>query len=188
MELTKKYSGTGLGLAISKGLTELLGGKIWLDTSYQDGAKFIFTIPYHQIDYFMHTEPITDADKKRYNWEGRSILIAEDDDCNYQLLEILLQQTNASIIRAKTGKEAVSIFSGDHDFSVVLMDIQLPELNGYEATRAILKINPRIPVIAQTAYAMSEDRSKAMEAGCIDYIAKPIRKNQLFNLLDRYLQ
>ena len=116
------------------------------------------------------------------------ILIAEDDDSNYHLLNIMLKATKANIIWAHNGREAVELCTKNQNIDLVLMDIKMPVMTGIEATREIKKINSQLPVVAQTAYTLNGDYEKVREAGCDDYIEKPIRKGKLFNILTKYLR
>jgi len=121
------------------------------------------------------------------NWKNRKILIVEDEDLNYMFLEKLLANTGIEMIRASTGIEAIDAVKNENTIDLILMDIKLPEMDGLTATREIKKINPIIPVIAQTAYAMKGDREEIMEAGCDAYIAKPIKVEDLISKIDSYL-
>lgn len=121
-----------------------------------------------------------------FNWSNKTILIAEDVESNYLFLEEVIGRTGANILWATNGQNAIDIFT-QNDIDLILMDIQMPLLNGFDATREIKKINPKIPVISQTAYAMAEDRGKSIAAGCDDYISKPISSQKLLNLIDKYL-
>ncbi len=117
-----------------------------------------------------------------------TILIAEDDDTSFSLLETILKKENFHIIRACNGSEAVDLFKQNKDVKCILMDIKMPIMNGIEATSIIKSINPEVPVIAQTAYAFNIEREKVMAAGCNDYITKPISKKLLMMLLDKYFK
>ena len=114
------------------------------------------------------------------------ILIAEDVESNFLYLNAVLSKIKAEIFWAKNGLEAVEIFQ-NHDVDLILMDLQMPDMNGFEATRTIKKINPEIIIIAQTAFAMSDDREKAIQAGCNDYLPKPIKSNDLLQIVQKYL-
>ena len=116
------------------------------------------------------------------------ILIAEDVESNYLYLNAVLSKINAQILWAKNGQEAVDLFRKQKNVDLILMDLQMPEMNGYEATQIIKAEDPSIPIIAQTAFAMSDDREKAIEAGCDDYLAKPIKSKDLLNLVEKYIQ
>ncbi|WP_163715280.1 response regulator [Mangrovibacterium lignilyticum] len=119
--------------------------------------------------------------------DSLKILIAEDVESNFLYLNAVLSKIKADIVWAKNGREAVELFKEHQDFDLILMDLQMPEMNGYEATRHIKSMNPAIPVIAQTAFAMAEDRAKALDAGCDDYLAKPIRSKDLLNLVEKFM-
>ncbi len=182
----KLYGGTGLGLSISKGLAEKLGGKIWIESVINKGSTFYFNIPYkpginfersYRIDYQID-----------YNWTGKTILIAEDEDVNYNLLETILSPTSSKILRAKTGLEVIKLCENNKNIDLVLMDIKMPDLNGLEATKRIKVFRKNLPVIAQTAYAMSTDEENCLQSGCDDYISKPLRIDELLRKIDRYLK
>jgi CheY-like chemotaxis protein len=115
------------------------------------------------------------------------ILLVEDDQTSIVVVEWMLRSENYRIIRASTGREAVTSFKDNPEISLILMDLKMPDMNGFEATAEIRKHNPYIPIIAQTAYALAGDKQKALEAGCTDYLAKPIRKTELLNMINKYL-
>jgi CheY-like chemotaxis protein len=116
------------------------------------------------------------------------ILIAEDDESSFQLLSILVKKFAKEIIRVKTGSEAWEVCHNQPDIDLILMDIQMPEMDGYEATRKIREFNTKVIIIAQTAYALDEDKGKALSAGFNDYISKPIKKDLLFGLIKKYFE
>ncbi len=184
---TRKYGGTGIGLFISKHIVDLLGGKIWLESKQDEGSTFYFTLPYSNMQQKDGDTKVFEPAKRSFNWENKVIVIAEDVETNYKFLKAILNSTQAELIWAKDGEEAVSICKENPAVDVVLMDIQMPKLNGYEATAAIKKMNPGIRIIAQTAYAMPNDNIKCIEAGCHDYISKPINSNLLLEKIDNHL-
>lgn len=172
------YGGTGLGLAICKHFSEQMGGNIKVISDIGKGAEFRFELP------FKHTGvklPEIDFKLERpdYEWSGKTILIAEDDESNYFLLNEVLKRTMVKIIWAKDGESAVQMVENDPSVDLVLMDIQMPGMSGYEATSLIKMKRPELPVIAQTAYAMSGEREKSIRAGCDGYISKPLKMNEL---------
>ncbi|MCY1634408.1 response regulator [Marinifilum sp. D737] len=122
-----------------------------------------------------------------YNWEGKVLLVAEDEDFNYIFLEEVLTDTNARLIRARDGEEAIRIFESNPEIDLVLMDMQMPIMNGYDATRNIKKLNQQIPVIAQTAYHYGEAYEEIMAAGCDDFVTKPIDINGLKDVIARFI-
>jgi len=185
--LTRKFGGSGLGLAISKGLIDLLGGDIWVKSVIHGGSEFFFTIPY--IPTFDDEESYRQSEiiPKDYNWSHRVFLIVEDDKVSFKFLEGVFRKTKAKIYHADNGLKAVEFCKTHPDIDIVLMDIQLPVMSGLDATRLIKGIRKELPVIAQTANAMSEDKEKCLEVGCVDYVSKPININVLFSKIDKYL-
>ena len=120
-------------------------------------------------------------------WKGKTILIAEDEIVNYMFLEVLFEETGAILKHASDGAQAIEAVKADPNINVVLMDIKMPNVNGLEATKQIKTIRPQLPIIAQTAYAMQDDEYKALQAGCNDYISKPIDATKLISLMKKYL-
>ncbi|HEX2937058.1 MAG TPA: PAS domain S-box protein [Bacteroidales bacterium] len=179
------YGGTGLGLSIVKGLIGLLGGKIWIESVPDKGSTFYFTFPY-EVDRVPSLPSIAGKERDRFNFRGKTILLVEDDEYNADYLKEALDGTHINIIHSVYGNEAVQIAKTQHP-DLVLMDIRLPDMDGYAASRIIQRSHPDIKIIAQTAYAAVEDRDRAISAGCIDYISKPIKKEALLEMIDRYL-
>lgn len=117
----------------------------------------------------------------------KSILVAEDEDINFLYIREVLKVLNMNVIHAKNGEEAVNYCKNDDSIVLVLMDIKMPLLNGYDATKDIHKFKPNLPIIAQTAFALTEDRKRTLECGCIDYISKPFTREALINITKKYL-
>lgn len=184
---TRKYGGTGLGLPISKGLVNLLGGSIWLDSMPEKGTSFYFTIP-HKVESIKTENGVEghDVDEK-YLWKDKLILVAEDDELNFEYIKIVLEPTQAKVIRAKDGSQAVKICT-NLNFDIILMDIRLPILNGIQATKQLREMGVKTPIVAQTAFAMDDDEKRCLDAGCDKYLAKPISKEKLFSVLDSLLK
>ncbi|MBI9041937.1 response regulator [Lutibacter sp.] len=179
------YGGSGLGLAISKSYVEMLGGKIWLISTEGVGSKFNFTLPYHEIKKEnSHTELIDEnIENKKL---ALTILIVEDDFATQLYLKEILNPLSKKIILANNGLEGLELFNKNLDIDLILMDIQIPDMNGYKVTSEIRQINKEIIIIAQTAYALSGDREKALSAGCNEYLSKPIKQSELFRLIFNY--
>ncbi len=183
---TKKYGGTGLGLTISKQLVEMMGGKIWLRSELNKGSEFKFTLPYVKIEKKESTQAdILSKDKKL---ENKNILIVEDDAASYFLVKEILSNYKLKIFRSENARDAIDILHSTPNMDLILMDIQLPAMNGYDATRIIKKDFPGIPVIAQTANAMEGDRQKALDAGCSDYITKPLSYHDLIEKIRLHIK
>lgn len=135
----------------------------------------------------LFTEYSSNTSGKTYNWRGKTILIAEDTDCSFLYLKTILRHTNAEIIWASTGHEAINVVRENHSIDVVLMDINMPGINGFDATMAIHSIKPDLPVIAQTAYVYDNEVELCYASGCIDYISKPIDKHLLLEKISVFL-
>ena len=122
-----------------------------------------------------------------YNWEGKIIIVAEDVQINFRLLELNLKKTKATIIWAKNGLEVIEL-AKQNDANIILMDIQMPKMNGYEATKIIKEFKPNIPIIAQTAFTMTNEKEESLSSGCDAYITKPINKRELLEMIDKHLK
>lgn len=179
---TRKYGGVGLGLPITKGLVNRLGGTIWLESEPEKGSIFTFTIPYKVEQEVYGEAAVGFQGLMEKQWKDKLILVAEDDDLNFEYIKALLGPTEARIIRAIDGNQAVKICT-NLDFDLILMDIRLPILNGIQATQYIRKMGKTVPIIAQTAFAMDDDKKKCLAAGCDKYIAKPISKEILYTTM-----
>ena len=181
---TKKYGGTGLGLSISRAYVERMGGEIWLNSEFGKGSKFFFKVPYkNALKEETKTPPSTI--KENLVRANLTILIVEDEEINWLYLNEILK-SKAKTLHALNAKMAIEYIRKYPEIDLVLMDIKLPDINGLELTGIIKTINSNVKVIAQTAYALSGDREKAIEAGCSGYITKPIKRQELLNMIDLY--
>ena len=182
------FGGTGLGLSISKEFVELLGGKIWAESVKGEGSIFYFTIPLKRT-FVTKQGSITEKVEinKPEKLDGKKILIVEDEEYSLLILEEFLKPSGVNILTAEDGLQAIQKCVDDPEIDLVLMDIQLPRLDGLEATRRIKKIKSDLPIIAQTANALHEDKQRALSAGCDDYISKPIDSDQLSKMVIKYL-
>lgn len=179
------YGGSGLGLAISKALVQLLDGDIGVESVEGKGSKFFFTIPLRKATCVPEIEK--ESFKHIIPNSITKVLVADDDDTNLFYLEELLTDINLTILKAKNGIQAVEVFKENPDICLVLMDLKMPFMSGFDATRAIKTIAPSVTVIAQTAYALSPDRDAALAVGCDDYIAKPVNQEALYAIISKYI-
>ena len=187
---TMARQGAGLGLAITRSFVEMLGGQIWLESEVGQGSIFYFTLPYQQLAQEQTPQPDeTDAAAElpdASHIKPIKILVVEDDLSSGMYFEMALGPYAREILKANTGSEAVEKYRNNRDIDLIMMDIQLPGMNGHEATRKIRELSTDVVSIAQTAYAQAVDRKLALESGCDDYVAKPVKKPVLLSLLHQY--
>lgn len=180
--------GIGLGLCIVKNLVNQWGGKVWIESELKKGATFYFKIPVKIIKTPSTKNKLVNKNSNVINNTNNvlTILIAEDEISNFMFLSEILEGNNIKIIHANNGKEAIEYCKNNKEINIVLMDINMPILNGYEATKQIKKAHPELPVIAQTAYVLSEDKMKAKEIGFDGFLSKPINKKKLFEYIEYF--
>ncbi|MPQ47638.1 response regulator [Marinifilum sp. N1E240] len=183
----RRYGGTGLGLSISKKLAELLKGEMWVESTPDIGSSFFVSIPY-LIDDKINSVPVEPVHKNGYNKDltGKRILIVDDYNVNLTLIKQMLQSTGVDLALADNGKSAVECCIKDK-YDLVLLDLQMPELNGYDTLKLIKKDQPEIKIVAQTAYALANEKEQIMNSGFDGYIAKPIIKQKLLRLINEMI-
>ncbi|MBS4012812.1 MAG: response regulator [Bacteroidetes bacterium] len=188
-EMISQYEGSGLGLSITKAYIEALNGKIWLESETLKGSIFYFSIPYIKSEIAPQKKSTIEEVYQNVTFhDSITILVAEDDELSYDYISRIIGGNNIKLLHALTGEEAVELVKTNRDIKLVLMDIKMPGIDGIEATKQIRKFNKELPIIAQTAYAFSGDKAKVIEAGCNDYIAKPINREDLKNILQKHAE
>ncbi|MFO7655495.1 MAG: two-component regulator propeller domain-containing protein [Bacteroidales bacterium] len=184
------YRGTGLGLSITKYLVERLGGEIWLDSDVGKGTEFFFSLPLTVAEKVTMNKVtrITTTGLPIPNWSKSGVLVVEDEGSNFMVIDSMLKMTNIEVLWAKDGEEAIEIFKKNSDkIDLVLMDIKLPKMDGFEAAEEIKKVKTSVPIIAQTAYALPKEEHLIRQENFDDYLSKPIVRDKLIRVMSQYL-
>ena len=184
---TREYGGVGLGLSIAKKIVELLGGEIWLDSKLGIGTSFYVTIP-GVILQKEKKDPVLQMNKETHDFSNNCILIVEDDTINYLFVYHLLKRTGVKIIWAKDGREAIDKFKEHSEIDLTLMDLRIPIIDGFGATKEIKSMNSAAKIIVLSAHATVEDKEKAFEMGCDDFLSKPFSADVLLKKIDEVFQ
>ena len=181
---TREHGGLGLGLSICKGLIKLMNGNIWVESDGKTGSVFYFRAAYCKETSLQAEIAIEDLP---LHIENKQVLIVEDDPASYEYLNEILVSSGCRVLHATNGKNAMDIYANNSSIDLILLDIQLPEMDGYQFAKKIREQNTTIPIIAQTAHALSEDKKKCIDAGCSSYLTKPIHYDLLLGTLREYL-
>lgn len=179
------HTTNGLGLAIAKGLVEAMNGEIWMETPQGDGTQLFFDVP--RIPQNTIEKIDTSQWLQTVDWHEKTIVVVDDEPINLTIIGEILEKTRATVIFAKSAKEVIAKVYEIEKIDVILMDVRMPEVDGYEATRKILAINNKIPIVANTAYAYQHEREDCLKAGCVDYVAKPFTQSELLQTIGRYI-
>lgn len=188
------HTGSGLGLAICQGFIHVLGGEIWVESVPGEGSTFLFTLPdkrmkdHGESDSLIKEPTVKEKSTRLHSWQGKRFILVEDDESNQDYLRTILRRTGAELICVSTARELKEHYNELDRIDLVLLDVRLPDGVGWKLVKEIKKIQPTLPVIIQTAYAMTTDQLKSEESGSDGYISKPIRKNELLNIIETVLK
>ncbi len=182
----KAMQGAGLGLSITKAYVEMLGGEIWLESEEGKGSVFYFTIPYTPVILAPEIPEKGISESFDNSVNNLKILIAEDEITSDLFITLSIKPLCREILHATNGLEAIQLCHDHPDIDVILMDIKMPEMNGFESTRQIRTFNKGVIIIAQTAFGMNTDQAMAIDAGCNDYISKPVRVHELNAIINKH--
>lgn len=185
--IARDHEGSGLGLSISKAYAEMMGGRISVASVPDVGSTFVFTICYKEVTDKLPVKLI-EKNEDDEPLENKTILIAEDDEISFIYLNRMLASFKLKLIRAYNGEEAIELMEDNPEVSLILMDIKMPIMDGYQATRILREKNCKVPILALTAFAFSDDKEKAIAAGCNDYLSKPVKKEKLIEMIRRYIK
>jgi len=184
----RPFEGLGVGLTLAKEVIERMGGKIFVESEKGVGSEFSFTIPYRPAGRVKSKARFYEQTVKPVNWTSKKCLLVDDNKDVLLYLNRILLDTGGGIITARSGLEAIEIIRKTPDIDVILLDMQMPGMNGIEATKEIRKIRKNLPIIAQTAFIFEDDKDIIIEAGCDACLIKPIRKEHLLSAMASFIR
>ena len=184
----RPFEGLGVGLTLAREVLERMGGKIYVTSEKGIGSEFSFTVPYRPAGTSKLKSRTPDLNAVPTNWNSKKCLLVDDNKDVLIYLNRILLDTGINILTARSGPEAIDIIKNNNDIDVVLLDMQMPEMNGIEATREIRKIRKELPIIAQTAFIFENDKDIILEAGCDACLIKPIRKEHLLTVIAGFIK
>jgi len=185
LDISRQYGGTGIGLPISRKIVEYMGGRLWLESELNRGSTFYFEIPYRPIELVKEEKGIS-GNHSPNSSEGFSILVAEDDEINFLFMREVLNSASVVVKHARTGVEAVDMCLDGGAVDLVIMDLNMPVLDGVEAARKIKKTNPTVPIVAYTVYVGEETRDEVESAGFDGFLSKPVEPERLIEYVKYY--
>jgi hypothetical protein len=184
----RAFEGAGLGLSITKAYVEMLNGELWVKSEEKKGSVFYFTLPYLKAQTRVEELFITSKPNNKRSSKDLKVLIVDDDKTSEILVTLAVQPFSRDVLLANRGHQAIEICRQHPDIDLILMDIKMPDMDGYETTSHIRKFNEKVVIIAQTAFGLADEKEKALEIGCNDFIMKPINIEQLKKLIARYFE
>ena len=185
----RTFEGLGVGLTMARKVIENMDGYLWVESEKGKGSEFFFTIPYRPVDVYAFKEAEKNVDQVviKQDWSGKTMLVADDNIDMLRYLNRVLSNTGINVIHARTEQEIIDVLKGKENIDLVLLNLQMPELNGIEALKGIRKIERKIPIVAQTDSIVDEEREALLKAGCNSCLTKPIGQNQLLSVISGFL-
>ncbi|MFW5831136.1 MAG: response regulator, partial [Prolixibacteraceae bacterium] len=188
INMNRAFEGNGLGLTIAHKLSKILGSELQVNSEPGKGSVFSFTLPHSGNPETTTTNALKNNEtKSSQNLAGKTVLIAEDDEINYLFMEAVLGSAQCKLLHASNGKEAIKIFSENPNVDLIIMDLKMPVMNGIDATMKIKAMDNSVPIVAHSAYVLNNEREQSLAAGCVDYLPKPVKKEELLSTVQKHV-